>query len=167
MASEATSPVRDGPMDPTVTPLRRSDSEDELRYWDWAKGPPPPPLGPNEPVPLDVDPRRTETLRKRAKAKLDVKTAAADKAGLEISKLHARLEQLDTEKNVFEDSIGKIEAGLQVMKVRSASLTSDIKMTVVEKDLQLDMLMKLGAEIYWLESELVRLSSLAGEEGGA
>ena len=72
-----------------------------------------------------------------------------------------------TENNSLAESIEKIEAGLNGLKVRSASLTSAIRTAVVEKDFHSDMLMKLGAEIYWLDGELRRLSSLAGEEGAA
>ena len=100
-------------------------------------------------------------------AQLNLKIAAAEKARLAIYKVIALLEQITTENNALAESIDKIEAGLNGSKVRSASLTSAIRTAVVEKDFHSDMLMKLGAEIYWLDGELRRLSSLAGEEGAA
>ena len=100
-------------------------------------------------------------------AQLNLKIAAAEKARLAIDKVIALLEQITTENNALAESIDKIEAGLNGSKVQSASLTSAIRTAVVEKDFHSDMLMKLGAEIYWLDGELRRLSSLAGEEGAA
>ena len=100
-------------------------------------------------------------------AQLNLKIAAAEKARLAIEKVIALLDQITTENNALAESIDKIEAGLNGSKVRSASLTSAIRTAVVEKDFHSDMLMKLGAEIYWLDGELRRLSSLAGEEGAA
>ena len=88
-------------------------------------------------------------------------------ARLAIENVIALLDQITTENNALAESIDKIEAGLNGSKVQSASLTSAIRTAVVEKDFHSDMLMKLGAEIYWLDGELRRLSSLAGEEGAA
>ena len=100
-------------------------------------------------------------------AQLNLKIAAAEKARLAIENVIALLDQITTENNALAESIDKIEAGLNGSKVQSASLTSAIRTAVVEKDFHSDMLMKLGAEIYWLDGELRRLSSLAGEEGAA
>ena len=103
-------------------------------------------------------------------AQLNLKIADAEKARLAIEKVNALLDQITTENNALAVSIEKIEAGLNGLKVRSASLTrvrSAIRTAVVEMDFHSDMRMKLGAEIYWLDGELRLLSSLAGEEGAA
>ena len=91
-------------------------------------------------------------------AQLNLKIAAAEKARLAIEKVIAFLEQLTTENNALAKSIVEIEAGLNGLKVRSASLRSAKRTAVVEKDLYSDMLMKLGAEIYFLDRDLRRLS---------
>ena len=121
----------------------------------------------SDPDPAPVRPVRAKAIEKRALAQLNLKIAAAEKARLAIEKVIGHLEQLTTENNVLAESIDKIEAGLNGLKVRSASITSAIRTAVVEKDFHSDMLMKLGAEIFWLDGELDRLSSLAGEEGAA